>query len=159
MKTKLNNEKNPDAVSLQRETLAGIQDFNNVLTSSQAVHPIFQGHYFSMETGENGIVSLIKQILNENAAVMVAGIETSPLRNIAIGHAMFADEIFQAVQSKFSAGSSRYPLATVRDNLSTVMFKKMKIIGKIQLTGAEDTNRDCARPRCKWYLISRETIL
>ena len=85
MKTKLNNEKNPDAVSLQRETLAGIQDFNNVLTSSQAVHPIFQGHYFSMETGENGIVSLIKQILNENAAVMVAGIETSPLRNIAIG--------------------------------------------------------------------------
>ena len=140
------------AIALQRETLSGSMDINNVLTTSTQVHPLFQTHYTNMETAENGITALIKEILTANEAVFPKGIEETEFRPIALAASMFASEIIEQVQSRFSNGSMRYPYKTVHQYLSIFMTRSGKV-GKIKLSNTEDKPRPCNKPRTKWYLV------
>jgi hypothetical protein len=142
------------AIDMSSEVLANFQDMNNILTTSQIVRPVYQTHYVNMETGTIGIEKLLADILKENCSVFPAGVEKTELRQIAISGSMFTQEILDKVQERFTAGSCRYPVQTVLKYLGGEM-KKHGTVGKIQLKGNEDLERDCNRPRCKWYLINK----
>ena len=105
-----------------------------------------------MTTEENGIAALISEILSDNEAIFPAGIETTEFRKVAIASAMFASEIIEQVQSRFAAGSVRYPYKTIHQYLSIFMTRNGKV-GKIKLTNAEDKPRPCNKPRTKWYFV------
>lgn len=145
MKTETTNKANS---ALLREVATNITDLNNVLTTA-GVKNVFQGHNIN-----NGITGLITEILTDNGAQFPAGIEATNLRKIAIGSAMFASEILAEVESRFSAGSTRYPSATVHQYLSVFMAKQ-GTIGKIRLSNAEDKTRPCCKPRIKFYLVTK----
>jgi hypothetical protein len=159
MKTKKNKVK--AAVSMQRELLETTHDINNVLTTSKKVAPIFGGHYFDMATGENGLQSLISQILREhNATVskgMLQSLDNPELGNvirasIIADNSMFTKDIIGEVESRFAAGTNRYKY--VHAYLSIVMTKNKKV-GHIKLTNDEDAARKCNKPRYKWFLIEQ----
>jgi hypothetical protein len=137
---------NEDVAGLARELVDGARDKNNVLASGE-IHYFVRDHYVDPSTGTYGIENLIKSILKSNSAVFPKGVEHSALRNVAIGAAMFTDEIIKSVRITF--GQDRYPDTTIRMYLS----KFAKGLGKIKLTNAEDTNRPCCKPRCKWYVV------
>lgn len=162
MKNETTNNEAKMAIGMNREIQANMKDENTVLTSSKVIRSVFHNHVIDMETGECGIEKLITRIMREhgaesaktvvNANGETVAIEQSELRQSLIGMAMHTDEIANEVQSRFSAGSIRYPLQTIKSYLSVFMFKQGKV-GKVQLTGKEDSNRPCDRPRCKWYLV------
>jgi hypothetical protein len=141
-----------NAVSMGREVLANSQDINNVLTTSNIVKTVFHTHFVSMENNLAGIADLISTILREHDAIFPLNSSQTELRPIAIAGAMFTNEILEEVQTRFTAGSKRYPLQTVKNYLSTYMPKTGKV-GKIQLSGKEDVSRSCPKPRCKWFLV------
>lgn len=145
------NEAKAMAIGMSREILANSRDINNILSVSGIVPPSKQTHYVNTENEESGIEALITRILRENEAIFPANVGETQLRHIAIAGAMFTDEILAKVQEYFSAGSTRYPLQTVKNYLSTYMFKQGKV-GKIQLKGFEDKSRECPKPRCVWFL-------
>lgn len=151
MKNKKQNEAKTQAVAMSREILANSQDINNVLTTA-GEKPVFHTHYVNLDANESGIADLITRILLENEAVFPANVGETELRQIAIAGSMFTDEILAKVQEYFSAGSTRYPLQTVKNYLSTYMPKAGKV-GKVQLKGHEDKTRACPKPRCKWFLL------
>lgn len=147
-----------NAIGMSREVLANSQDINNVLSTSNVVKAVFHTHFVSMENDLAGIADLISSILREHEAVFPLSVADkdengnfNPLRPIAIAGSMFTHEIESEVKARFAAGSKRYPLQTVKNYLSTYMPKLGKV-GKIQLTGKEDTSRPCPKPRCKWFL-------
>lgn len=143
-----------EKTTLQREIIAGEQDINNVLTTSKNIAPIFHTHYVNMTNGNNGISALISEILTEREAVFPKGIEKGEFRKIAMATSMFASEIFEEVQNRFSSGSIRYPQTTIDMQLSRFMFLSGKV-GKIKLKGNEDKPRTCCKPRIKYYLIQQ----
>ena len=111
----------------------------------------FRTHYVNAKTGAKGIEQLIVSILNKNGAMAIVGIESTNHRQIAIKtQSMFANDIISAVRKEF--GTDRYPDATILQYLSVTMFKA-GIVGKIQLSNVEDKNRNCFRPRNKFYII------
>ena len=140
-----------NAIGMSREVLANSQDINNVLSTSNVVKAAFHTHFVSMENDLAGIADLISAILRENEAVFPLNVGATELRPIAIAGSLFTHEIMAEVQSRFAAGSKRYPLQTVKNYLSTYMPKLGKV-GKIQLSGKEDVSRPCPKPRCKWFL-------
>ena len=146
-----------NAIGMSREVLAGMQDINNVLTTSKRVKAVFHAHYVNMTEGECGIADLICSILKEREACFPLGIENTELRSVAIAAALYTDEIIEAVQARFTAGSIRYPIETIKAYLSCFMSKDTKTtkatIGRIHLSKNEDQPRPCCKPRCKWYLI------
>lgn len=146
-----NQEKN-SAIAMSREIQSSQQDINNVLTTSQAVSGVFHDHWVEMETGKNGIANLISKILSEKEAVFPKGIENTEFRSVAISTSLFASDIIKEVQSQFTAGSIRYPYFTIHTYLSVFMFRKNKV-GKIKLSNSEDSERDCCKPRTKYYLV------
>ena len=148
------NKEAKTAVGMNREILSGSKDINNVLSTSSVVSPLFHTHYTNMETELHGISNLIAEILTEREAVFPLGIENGEFRKIAIAASLTAEEIIEAVQSRFASGSVRYPYTTVHQYLSVFMFRKGQI-GKIKLTGAEDKPRSCCKPRCRWYLVQK----
>lgn len=141
---------------MSRELLANSQDLNGFFTQAET-RPVFQTHYVNLEAEQSGIADLITRILWEHEAVFplhVCGIDgkaKTELRPIAIAGSMFTSEVFAKVQEYFSAGSTRYPLQTVKNYLSTYMPKQGQV-GKIQLDNAEDSERKCPLARCKWFL-------
>lgn len=139
------------AQGMSRELTQNSQDINGFLTVAE-IQPLTQTHWTNTATGENGIADLITHILRENDSVFPLNVGNTELRQIAIAGSMFTEEILAKVQAYFTAGSTRYPLQTIKNYLATYMFKKGKV-GKIQLTGKEDATRECARPRCKWFLV------
>jgi hypothetical protein len=145
------NEDQKNAIGMASALLNNSKDINNTLTVSKITRSIFHTHYANMETSEFGIGDLICKILRSNDACFSLAIETSELRNIAIAGSMFTEQILEKVKEIFTAGSIRYPEKTVRATLSVTLFK-LKKIGKIQLTNKEDEERECCKPRCKWYL-------
>jgi hypothetical protein len=73
-----------------------------------------------------------------------------PMRAIAIGNSVYADEIIAMVRATFAGGEERYPNKSIREYLSGK--KKMKNVRSIRLTGDEDQPRHCPVPRCKYYI-------
>ena len=148
-----------EAIALNPETMQAARDLNGTLTQSGAIRNVFFAHYADMSTGESGIADLICLILREHDAIFPKGVESTELRPIAVAGSMFTSEILAEVQARFTAGSTRYPLETVKHYLSTTLREgkaqagPVAIVGKIQLQGCEDSNRTCRRPRCKYYLI------
>ena len=140
------------AINMQSEVISNEQDINNILTTSHNVPPIFHTHYVNMASQAHGIAALIKEILTDNNSTFPANVGSTEFRSIAISSSMFTDDIYNEVQKRFSAGSIRYPKSTIICSLSVFMFKK-GLVGKIQLTGKEDVDRPCNRPRCKFFLI------
>lgn len=150
---------------MARETISLLHDANNVLTTGE-VPPVFQAHWPDMETGKHGIANLIALILKEREAVFPAGVENSEFRSVAIGTSVFASELIEEVQNRFTAGTRRYPYNTIHQYVAVFMdpankhFKKnLPKVGQIHLTNAEDKNRFTKtgkrifKPRCKYYLI------
>jgi len=127
-------------------------DGNNVLTSA-GVKSLLQGH------NENcGIAGLIQDILTERQAVFPLGVEKTEFRQVAIAAAMFATDIAAAVQEKFAAGSTRYPLESVKQYLSVFLARPTRIgkvvrVGKFQLSRTEDADRPCCKPRTKYFWV------
>lgn len=149
---KTDNQAKESAIGMSQEVLSNSQDLNNVITTSQTVKAVFHTHYVNLAQGDYGIKDLLTRILREHEACFPKGIETGELRKVAIAGAMFTSEVISEVQSRFTAGSIRYPVQTIKAYLSVFMFKSGQV-GKIQLSNAEDKERECCKPRCKWYLI------
>ena len=140
------------AVAMSAETVEASQAVNNTLTTA-GVRAHYQAHYANAQLDVCGILALVKDILREAQAEFPRGIEATELRKIAVAASMFSSEILREVESRFAAGGFRYKIQAVKNVLST--YGKNEI-GKITLTNAEDKPRDCAKPRCKWYLIAKQ---
>lgn len=145
-----NNANNETVQAMSGEILATLQDINNLI--ADGTRYAFRNHYVNTETGDCGIESLISKILTDNSANFDAGIELTPMRSIAIGHAMFASEIIEIVRQNF--GPDRYTDGTIHHYLSVFMMKK-GLIGKIKLSNSEDKLRECCKPRIKFYLVNK----
>ena len=147
--TEIENETKALAVAMSGETIEASQAVNNTLTTA-GVRAHYQAHYANAQLDVCGILALVKDILREAQAEFPRGIETTELRKIAVAASMFTAEILAKVEERFAAGGLRYKIQAVKNVLST--YGKDEI-GKITLTNSEDKPRDCAKPRCKWYLI------
>ncbi len=129
---------------LAPEIIGKAQDTNNMLASA-GVKFLLRNHYTDLATGTNGIEALIKNILMAHGAVWPKNVEDTTFRHMAIAGSMLTEDIILEVRNTF--GEDRYPDSTIRMYLSS--FGEF---GKIQMTGKEDKDRTCARPRCKWYV-------
>lgn len=147
---------NEETHPLSRQIVSTSRDVNNVLRSAGNVHNFVRMHYVDLVTGVYGIERLIAEILKDNSAVYPKGIENTEFRPVAIQTGMFATEIHAKVVEIF--GTERYPFATIQAYICTFMTRKNSAnhIGKIQLTNSEDCQRDCCKPRTKYYLIEEE---
>ncbi len=165
MNTLTNEQQN--AIAMSPEILSNSQDINNILTTSGQVRAVFHTHYVNLETKDKGIADLICQILKENGSVFPKDCEQTELRGIAIAGAMFTEEILTEVWKRFSAGSVRYPKQTVKAYLSVwlstdsqpgdkKMLNRKARVGKIKLSSSEDSERECDKPRCKWFLFNNQ---
>lgn len=145
-----NNIYNETVQAMSSEILTTLQDINNLVASNTRY--AFRNHYVNTETGVCGIENLIIDILTTSNANFPAGIEFTAHRSIAIGSSMFASEIIAIVRQSF--GPDRYTDGTIHHYLSVFMTKK-GLIGKIKLSNAEDKNRECFKPRIKFYLVEK----
>ena len=145
------------AISLSESLLETSKDINTVYTISKRVRAVFHTHFVDMKNEKCGIADLIVKILKANNAFFKAGIEETENRATAIAASMFTSTIADCVVDEFSAGSIRYPLATVKHYLSTVLVKKGLVVG-IQLTNEEDSTRECSKPRCVWYVVNANPV-
>jgi len=140
------------AVAMSAQVVATCKEINNTLAVA-GTRAHFQAHYANAEIDVFGILALVKDILRESQAEFPRGIEATELRKIAVAASLFTQDILREVENRFSAGGFRYKMQAVKNVLST--YGKNEI-GKITLTNAEDKPRDCAKPRCKWYLIAKQ---
>jgi len=123
---------------------------NNNLFADAQVPFVYRNHYVNAKTGVNGIENLIIDILTNNNAVFAKDVAATPLRNMAISQSLYISEIIEHVRNSF--GFDRYPDATIYTVISVLMLKS-GIVGKIALSNVEDKNRECCRPRSKFFLI------
>lgn len=137
-------------IALCEIVLANGKDSNNVLTAS-GIPPVFQTHVFNANTGKHGIKHLIAEILTANEAIFPEGTENGQLRSVVLSASMLASEVKDEVEKRFSAGSSRYPYATVHQYLSVFMVKQGMVVA-VQMTNEEDKDRHCCKPRTRYYL-------
>lgn len=144
------NKVSEAAKRLCANVLENGKDANNVMTVAK-VSPVFQTHVFNVETGKHGIKHLIAEILTEAEAVFPEGAENTELRPIVLAASMLADDIKAEVERRFSAGSTRYPYATVHQYLSVFMVRE-GMICKFKMTAKEDAGRHCCKPRTRYYL-------
>lgn len=149
------NKVSEAAKRLCANVLENGKDANNVMTVAN-VSPVFQTHVFNVETGKHGIKHLIAEILMANEAVFPENTEgtienPSPLRPIVLAASMLADDIKNEVERRFSAGSTRYPYATVHQYLSVFMVKE-GMVCKFKMSSKEDAGRHCCKPRTRYYL-------
>lgn len=153
------------AIAFSATLMDNSRDANQFYTTSKVVRATFHNHFVDMANGLTGVQDLIVDILEKNNSVFPAkvlalekdenGIEQPhALLPIAKAGGMFTEDIMAEVQRRFAAGSIRYPLQTVKNYLSTDMFRA-GIVGKIRLTKFEDSARKCLRPRNVWFLIAK----
>ena len=154
LKLNTENDEKALAIELSNETIEACKAVNNTLNTA-GVSPFFQAHYANAKLDVHGIMRLVRKILREREAVFGRGIENTELRQIAIAHSMFTDEILAQVEKEFSAGGGRYKLQAVKNCLSTY-GKKDGTIGRIKLSNEEDRPRLSDKPRFKWYLIAKQ---
>jgi hypothetical protein len=146
MNTTLNK---PKAKKFNAGTIANAKA-NNKFFDKKDIPFIYRNHYVNVKTGVNGIENLVIDILQNNNAVFAKDVAASPLRNMAICQAMFISDIIANVRKQF--GFDRYPDATIYTVVSVLMVKS-GLVGKITLSNVEDKNRNCCRPRAKFFLI------
>jgi len=137
-----------NAISLAPEVYQSARDINTILTSAGTVSPVFMAHHIDLESGRNGIKHLILDILVKAGAVF----PNDSNREIIIEKGLFTTQIMAECQARFSAGSSRYPLQTVKSYLS-VFMRKENSIGFIKLTKSEDITRQGTKCRYVWFSI------
>jgi len=148
-KSKAKQSKKSFIATLATGLIDNAQENNNIFNDKN-VPLVYRNHYVNVKTGVNGIENLVIDILQNNNAVFAADVATTPLRNMAIAQSMFISEIIEAVREQF--GFDRYPDATIYTVVSVLMFKS-GLVGKITLSNVEDKNRECCRPRSKFFLI------
>lgn len=146
------NEEKVAAIELSPETIDACKAVNNTLKTA-GVRAHYQTHYANAKLDVCGIMALVKDILREAQAEFPRGIEQTELRKLAIAASLFTSDILREVETRFAAGGSRYKIQAVKNCLST--YGKNEI-GKISLSNSEDQPRDCAKPRCKWYLLAKQ---
>lgn len=149
-----------NAKAFSDNILANSIETNSILASGQ-VRYAFRTHYANLETEEFGIESLLVSIFKEHDAIfpLEAGDKTSALREVVIAASFYTEDLHALVVEKF--GPNRYPIETIRHYLSNLLSRDRKangstipaIVGKVQLTGIEDFERTCPKPRCKWFLL------
>jgi hypothetical protein len=145
---------NETTSGLVREVFQNVLDGNNVLTAIK-VAPVFQGHYFENDNlSRQGWLALITAILTDASAVFPLGAETTEFRPVVVKAALTVSQIEAEVQARFSAGSTRYGLQSLKQYLSVYM-PKAGMVAKFQLTSAEDASRTCAKPHSKYYLVQK----
>ena len=112
------------------------QSFNQTLTETKQVRPEFMAHYINLKSGKYGIEDLISEVLETRKA-------TSPSK------AIFASTITDAVNDKFTDGTTRYPVSTISQYLcnSGGKFCKRHSFGKVA-TGSN--------PHFAYYLIKAD---
>jgi len=144
---------NLDVQMLAGEIVSSARDKNNLLANAGNVHLLIRDHYVDPSSGTYGIESLIARILATNGAVFPKGIEKTQFRKVAIATAMFASDIIAEVRTAF--GADRYPDQTIYTYLAHFMKQKNTAhkIGKIKLSNNEDKDRNCCKPRTKYYLV------
>ena len=135
-----------NAINITPEAYASARDLNTILTSTGTVSPVFMAHHFDPTTGKNGIKNLILDILVKAGAVFADDQD----REAIIHTGMFTSQIMAECQNRFSAGSSRYPLQTIKSYLS-VFMRRESSIGFIKLTRTEDTTRKGTKCRYVWF--------
>lgn len=163
-----NTDATTEAKAMSGDILDNFRVINGYAKVAHTTRNIFHTHFLDVATGECGIADLIRRILRENNSVFKAQvkndsgelipIESSELRPIAIAGSMFTSEIIAEVQKRFTAGTIRYPAKTIKAYLSVHLAgeKGDHTVGKIQLFNHEDSQRDCSKPRCKWYLVQEK---
>lgn len=145
------NEGKQFAIDASDETLLNMQSINDTLTTA-GVSPVFQAHYSNAKLDLSGLADLIRSILTDGQAEFPRNAHTFPeLRKIVVAASMFTEDIAREVEARFTAGSTRYPLQSIKNVLSTYC---KDTIAKVQLTNSEDKPRQCCKPRCKWYVIA-----
>ena len=123
---------------------------NNKFFGKNEVPLVYRNHYVNTKTDVFGIENLIIDILEKNKAVFAKDVAATPSRNIAIAQSLYISEIIASVRKTF--GFDRYPDATIYTVVSVLMVKS-GLVGKIVLSNVEDKNRECCRPRAKFFLI------
>ena len=121
-------------------TVTTLRQVNQSLTGKH-VAPIFMAHFVDTRKGLFGVAPLIMDILIQSGANFTSDFANNPEnRAEVLAKSMLSDDIISAVEKRFSAGTSRYPVPTIRHNLSTVLLKK-GYIGAIRMEGSEDSDR------------------
>jgi hypothetical protein len=145
-------------MELTNSVVCGAELQNNIrqaateLASVQAgcnVNSLFRPSAVDVETGKHGIRWLIARILTEAQAVFP--LYSGEFRNVYVGYGLTTSDIICKVRS--INGFDKYPDKTIADVLSVVMTRSQQV-ASIQLSNREDRNRDCKRPRRKWYLLA-----
>jgi hypothetical protein len=149
----MNNDKNlspelQSALEFSADLLANLQDINNMLTTAEVI-PIFQTHFVDTAKEIAGMKDLVVDILKEGNAIG----DLTDNRDKLVKVGWYTYQILKQVEIRFTAGSSRYPVSSVRTCLS-VHMKRDTRLGKIQLTNEEDKARECNKPRVKWIAIA-----
>ena len=137
-----------NALAMSDDLLANLQDINSVLTTAETA-PIFQTHFVDLSKEIAGQKDLIIDILKEHGAI--AEMTDSREKQISVG--LYTYQILKQVEIRFTKGTTRYPVASVRNCLSTHM-KADNRLGKIQLTNDEDSARECNKPQKKWFAVA-----
>ena len=132
MRTIRNREQAARVKALAAIVLNIGQSFNQTLTQTKQVRPVFMAHYINLKNGKMGIEDCIAETLEELGA-------TKPSK------AMLARDITEAVNVKFRKNSTRYPESTISQYLcnSQGLFCKKHVFGKVN-TGSN--------PRLAYYL-------
>jgi hypothetical protein len=132
-----------------QSTVAQAVTENNSVLAGCNVHFLFRGSAVDLTTGKHGIRWLIARILTERQAVLP--VYAGAYRNVYLNVGVTTEEIISKVRAV--NGFDKYPDKTIADYLSVIM-KRDGQVASIQLTNSEDCNRDCKRPRKKWYLLA-----
>jgi hypothetical protein len=143
VRTSMKNSNNkPNRLNLQRTC----KQLNQSMTATQKIPPQLQAHF-----PEGGLRGLIIKILRTHGAAWTGDTQLPSDRAAAIKAAMFVEEIVSKCKEIFTAGTIRYPKQSVKNCLGEMA--KDSEVGKIGLSNGEDSNRECDRPRSKWYLV------
>ena len=148
-KSKAKQSKKSFIATLAIGLLDNAQENNNIFADKQ-VPFVYRNHYVNVKTGVNGIENLVIDILQNNNAVFTKDIAATGLRKMAISQSLYISEIIEQVRSQY--GFDRYPDATIYTVVSVLMIKS-GLVGKIAMSNVEDKNRECCRPRAKFFLI------
>jgi hypothetical protein len=139
----------PVGTALQNTVRQNITENNSVLAGCN-VHFLFRGSAIDLQSGKHGIRWLIARILTE-AQAEFPRFNGQDNRSLYVQYGLTTDQIISQVRSV--NGFDKYPDKTIADYLSVIMTKDNQI-ASVQMSNREDRNRNCKRPRRKWYLIA-----
>jgi hypothetical protein len=102
-------------------------------------------HYNNIATQTYGLEQLIERILLKAGATGLSNVSLhGKTRQVIIDNAMFFNDIYEKVHAVFP----RYSANSIRVYLST----KATWICSLQTVNLEDPDRECPKPRTKYYL-------